>query len=174
MKSNVARSLWARYSEIEEKGLDTPDLTDEEKTAVLQLQETLKAIQRGSSTFIKLQDAAKEGWNAFMIEMAKFNCRMAFISARTSDEVCRLVGMFRDNAETVEKQFELAKKNVAESKEESDRANKKANWAIGVAVISAVISIATGIYYGQKAHSDSEQTTNAIVMAIDNLKGTFK
>jgi len=162
MNGKQGSNLWARFSELEEKGLDAPNLTDEERTVVLQLQETLKAIREGGKPFVRLQDAAKESGDAFMIELAKFNCRMAFISARTSDEVCRLVGMVRENAETVRKQFELAKDNADKDKEVARRADTKADRAIYIAIASLFVTIIIGVVFGCVAHQDSNSTTNEI------------
>lgn len=174
MNKKEHSSLWARFSELEEKGLNAPGLTEEDRLVVQELQETLEKLARGAQPFLKLQDAADASGNAFLIELAKFNCRMAFISGRTSDEVCRLVGMFRDNADTVQKQFELAKQSASRNNSDSAQANKKANWAIGIAIVSVFVSIALGVFFGCLAHLDSSDTTEKIVTAIESLKGSLK
>ena len=175
---NQTKTLWSRFTELMENGLNTPDITDEEKVAYEELQQTLTALANGAKPMRDLESPANATDSPFIIELAKFNCRMAFISARTSDEVCKLTGLIRDNNETIEKQFELAKSDMLASQEINKLADRKATRAIKVAiatlVISSIISIVAiivGIISMRVAHEDSDKTSQDIVKAIEQCMG---
>ena len=166
----MKQSPWSRYTELMEKGLETLDITDDEKVVLAELQETLTALAKGAKPMLDLESSAQKTANPFFLELAKFNNRMAFISARTSDEVCKLTELIRCNNETVEKQFQLAKAEEQASQCINKRADLKASCAIWVAIFALVISSLIGITSICIAHHDSSATSRDIIKAIRQYK----